>query len=435
MKIGVGETIITPQENLLLRGFARSQVATGTHDDLYARSLYVEDVDGTAVVLMTLSLVYIDRELLLQIREKVSSDTGILKDHTVITCTHTHAGPWVQKAGETYRNYLLEQAVESAVTAWKNRVPGKLGIGSAEVMELGRNRRRLLYGGIHPDPQVGIIKAEDTQGKLMGVFFIYGCHPSALDWQNRLYSEDWPYYAIQGIKGSVGKDVCVGYYQSCQGDINVGYSSELSAVGVDMPVRSYWYIEVKGKQMTNVVLDALPDIKMTADLKVGTVTGFSDYPLRESFPVSLEEAEKEAEAANAQLAEMEKNDELKDTRKSDHIRFEHFSANQRLNTAKRFYGTENRPSTMSVEQQAVCIGDAAFVTVPGEVFSEIGLQIKQQSPFGKTFVLGIAGGYEGYMPTEKEFIEGDYEVDGCRYSPKVERVCVGASVDLIKRLT
>ena len=38
------------------------------------------------------------------------------------------------------------------------------------------------------------------------------------------------------------------------------------------------------------------------------------------------------------------------------------------------------------------------------------------------------------MPTEKEFIEGDYEVDGCRYSPKVEQACVVASVDLIKRL-
>ncbi len=87
MKIGVGETLITPHENILLRGFARSQVATGTHDELYARSLYVEDTDGFAVVLMTLSLVYIDRELLLLIRENVSNETGIPEDHTVINCT------------------------------------------------------------------------------------------------------------------------------------------------------------------------------------------------------------------------------------------------------------------------------------------------------------------------------------------------------------
>ena len=172
LKVGVGETIITPQENLLMRGFARSQVATGVHDDLYARSLFVEDADGTGIVMMTLSLVYIDRELLKRIRENTSRETGIPEDHIIISCTHTHAGPWVQKAGDSYRNFLLEQAVKSAVTAWENRVPGRLGIGSTVVMELGRNRRRLLYGGIHPDPQVGIIKAEDAQGKLIGVFFI-----------------------------------------------------------------------------------------------------------------------------------------------------------------------------------------------------------------------------------------------------------------------
>ncbi|MBN1292771.1 MAG: neutral/alkaline non-lysosomal ceramidase N-terminal domain-containing protein [Candidatus Latescibacteria bacterium] len=434
MKVGVGETVITPKENLLLRGFARSQVATGVHDDLHARSLYIEDAKGFGVILMTLSLVYIDRELLLKIRETISKKIGIPEKRTLITCTHTHAGPWIQKAGEKYRKYVLDQAVASANTAYENRAPGKLGIGTTEVLELGRNRRRLLYGGIHPDPQVGIIKAENTKGKLLGIFFVYGCHPSALDWQNRLYSEDWPYYAIKGIKEKVGKDVCVGYFQSCQGDINVGYSSELSAVGVDMPVRTYWYIEVKGNQMVKAVLDALPGITTSDNQKIAMVTDFFDYPLRESFPVTLEQAEKDAEVANKKLSIMEKKGELQGTRKLDHIRFEHFSANQRLETAKIFYETKDRPSKLNIEQQSIQIGNTVIVSVPGEVFSEIGLQIKKRSPFKNTFVLAISGGYEGYMPTAKEFIEGDYEVDGCKYSPKAEQTCVNCSLDLINRL-
>jgi len=41
VKVGVGETIITPQKNMQMAGFARSQVSTGIHDDLHARSLTV----------------------------------------------------------------------------------------------------------------------------------------------------------------------------------------------------------------------------------------------------------------------------------------------------------------------------------------------------------------------------------------------------------
>ena len=94
----------------------------------------------------------------------------------------------------------------SAVKAWETRVPGRIGIASTKVLELGRNRRRLLYGGLHPDPEVAVIKVEDARGKLLGVAFNYGCHPSGIDWHNTLFTEDWPYYAIQGIKKQVGQE-------------------------------------------------------------------------------------------------------------------------------------------------------------------------------------------------------------------------------------
>jgi len=434
IKVGLGETVITPSENLLMRGFARSQVATGVHDDLYARSIVVEGAKGGVVILMSLSIVYIERELVEDIRAGIEAETGIPGDHVLISCTHTHAGPYVEKAGDDYRAFLIERSVESAVDAWKNRKPGRIGVGSTELLELGRNRRRLLYGGLHPDPQVGLIRIEDDGGKLIGVAFNYGCHPSTLDWRNTLYSEDWPYFAIRGVKKALGGHVWAAYFQSAQGDINTGYSSELSAVGVDMPVRNYWYIEVKGNQMAEAVTKAVGGIETTDRLDVASVAAFNDFPLRESFPVTLEEARKDADAADAALAEMEEKPEYRGTKKLDMLRFRHFSAHQRLDFAKKFYAGERGETTISMEQQAVRIGDAVFVTLPGEVFSEIALEIKKRSPFEKTFAMGVANGYYGYMPTEKEFIEGDYEVDGCRYGPKAGQVCVDSALALIGRL-
>lgn len=448
LKVGLGETIITPSEPTRMRGFARAQVSTGVHDDLHARSLVVEDADGDAVVLMTVALVGLSEDYLKSIREGIRAKTGIRPENIVVSCTHTHSGPNVGASHDTvnkeeveasvaslkYRTFLIEQCVASAVRAWETRVPGRIGIAPTKVLELGRNRRRLLYGGLHPDPEVAVIKVEDAKGKLLGVAFNYGCHPSGIDWHNTLFTEDWPYYAMQGIKKQVGQNVWTAFYQSAEGDIGVGYSAELSAVGVDMPVRTYWYIEHKGDQMAEAVLRALPGIATSGDADVRVASARFDYPLRTEYPVSVEEAERRLSEAKKKLAEFEKDPELSATRRADEARVEVFQADQMYRTAKRYFSGAERPATRSLEQTAVRIGDAVFVTFPGEMFSEIGLAIKQGSPVEKTFVIGLTCGPGGYLPTAKEFLEGDYEVNGSAYSPKTEKFCVESSVSLIKRV-
>ena len=190
IKAGLGETVITPGENVRMRGFARSQVSTGVHDELHARSLVVENTSGSAVVLMTVALCGMSEDYAGTIRAGITEKTGIPGENIVISCTHTHAGPNVGSSHDTYnkrdvdrsvasltyRKFLVDQCIASAVQAWENRVPARIGIGSTTVMELGRNRRRLLYGGLHPDPEVAVIKVEDAGGTLMGVAFNYGCY-------------------------------------------------------------------------------------------------------------------------------------------------------------------------------------------------------------------------------------------------------------------
>jgi hypothetical protein len=448
LKVGVGETVITPSQPTRMRGFARSQVSTGVHDDLYARSLFVEDGNGDKAVLMTVALVGLSEDYLKQIREGITAKTGIPGGNILVSCTHTHSGPNVGSSHDTvnkeevdssvasleYRKFLVDQCVASAVKAWESRVHGKIGIASTKVLELGRNRRRLLYGGLHPDPEVAVIKIEDARGTLLGVAFNYGCHPSGMDWRNTLFSEDWPYYAIRGIKKKVGENVWAAFYQSAEGDINVGYTAELSAVGADMPVRTYEYIEHKGNQMAAAVLEVLPGIATSSEADVRMATERFDYPLRTEYPVSVEQAERESEEMKKRLAELEKLPEYQGTRRLDSARVDAFRADQRLRIARRYFSGQKPPATRSLEQSAVRIGDAVFVTFPGELFSEIALAIKNRSPLEKTFVIGVTCGPGGYLPSAKEFLEGDYEVNGSAYSPLTEKVCIESSLSLINRL-
>ena len=58
-----------------------------------------------------------------------------------------------------------------------------------------------------------------------------------------------------------------------------------------------------------------------------------------------------------------------------------------------------------------------LVTLPGEVFVELGLAIKKASPFETTLVIELANDGPGYIPTSKAFAEGSYETVNSRVAP------------------
>jgi len=64
---------------------------------------------------------------------------------------------------------------------------------------------------------------------------------------------------------------------------------------------------------------------------------------------------------------------------------------------------------VNAEIDACRIGDYGFVTLPGEIFVEFGLDIKLKSPAKRTFVVELANGIVGYVPTKRAFAGGGYE--------------------------
>ena len=437
IKVGMGETVITPPNpvGVPMAGYARPGPSTGVHDDLYARSLVIEGEDGTSVVMMTLGVVNLHSPQRLQeIRAGIKEKTGIPEDNILVSCTHTHSGPSIGAAGEEYQKFLLDRAVESAVIAWESRVPGRIGTGSAECLDLGKNDRRMEYGGIHPDPEVAIIKVEDAKGKLIGVAFNYGCHPSTLDLHNLEFTEDWPYYSIKGIKEKVGEDVWVAYYQSAQGDVKVGYTAELSAVGAEMGIRNFRFAEHKGRMMVDPVVNTLPDIVTSGNPVIKTARMVSDFPLREEYPITAKEAKRRDDDAKKRLAEMEKNASSYGKRVLDRARVDVFLTGLALGCATWVEEHPN-PVPLSMEQMTIRIGDAVFVTFPNEVFTEIGLAVKEQSPVEKTFIIGLASGHGGYIPTKAEFLEGGYAPDMTRFGPTCGDVCIDTALKLISQVT
>jgi hypothetical protein len=59
--------------------------------------------------------------------------------------------------------------------------------------------------------------------------------------------------------------------------------------------------------------------------------------------------------------------------------------------------------------QILKIGDVCIGTTPVETFAETGIEFRERSPFAKSFMIELANGYYGYMPTPRHFELGGYE--------------------------
>ncbi len=82
------------------------------------------------------------------------------------------------------------------------------------------------------------------------------------------------------------------------------------------------------------------------------------------------------------------------------------------------YSQQYSDGKKPLEIQAIRLdADTAIVTLPHEVFVEIGLAIKARSPFRNTIVISLANDIDYYLPTERAFAEGSYEVTTCPLDP------------------
>ena len=64
---------------------------------------------------------------------------------------------------------------------------------------------------------------------------------------------------------------------------------------------------------------------------------------------------------------------------------------------------------MRLPVRVLRLNDAVIWSAPVELFSEIAIDVRSQSPFAHTLYFGYTNGWFGYLPTARAFAEGGYE--------------------------
>ncbi len=430
MYAGTRRVDITPAGPVWMDGMIRSHRSTGVHDPLFARALVLGSAEdpSKAFCFVSVDACALTEQNCAAVRSLASRSTGIPADHMIVAATHTHSGPAVVgffNAPEPgYKDTLIEKAARAITDAAGDLRRVSVACASGAETTISHYRRLLADDGhvvmnwetFPPerivkvlgeiDPEVGVLSfVEDAQPHTpVCTIFTHAGHPNVMSGDNYLISADYPGVAVRRVEEKLGGRAI--FFNGAQGSVDIDGLRDRDWSGVDRV----------GGALADAVVAALGSVRSPADVPVRGASLRYETPARKITT-------QEWDWAQRILAETEgKVQAVADGVGDDY----------KAMLYRNLRASENAP--VSVEQTCVAVGDTALISFPGELFAEIGVRIKAQSPFAHTYVLGLANGYIGYVPTEKAVREGGYEADTRRVAADAEKTIVKQSVELLKRV-
>jgi hypothetical protein len=92
------------------------------------------------------------------------------------------------------------------------------------------------------------------------------------------------------------------------------------------------------------------------------------------------------------------------------------------------------PPAVELPVTVVALGDDAWLHLPVELFTSLGLAIRAGSPFARTRVVGYTDGYFGYVADRTAHQAGVYEASASLFDAAAGRRLVEASINLLRRV-
>jgi neutral ceramidase len=424
---GYAQFTITPPSGAFLAGYsARSTRSEGVHDDLCARALTLSDGERS-LAMVSVDVMAVDSVFVDQVRSEISAATGLEEQAIMIAATHTHGGPVTTRAFPqedqvidlAYMEQLKADIVNAVAIAWQSRFPAKIGMGATRVDGVGGNRHRLDGA---TDPELGVLKIEDLEGRTRAVCMNYACHPTILGPDNLRVTADFPGFAVARVTEHLGSDTFAMFLNGASGNISVGRSPEATALGIPMPGRTFERAEQIGHQLADLAIATLPSIETSDRCTLDFATSAVDLELRPLPPAM----ETEAAIRNAL--------DLVDNRKragATSTEIQHAQLELLYARLADFEVRRRAPGQKQERVQIQCfrIGGSAFLAIPLEPFTELGLELKQAAGL-QLFVVGLANGYFGYLPSSGDSDEHAYETLTARFLTGSDRVLVSQALNL-----
>ena len=447
-KKGIGIVEITPPEGYYhYRG-----TSTGVKDPLFAKAIVFTQGETKAALLIC-DILSIPRDLSRTVREKASEQTGIPFENISITATHTHTGPSIreplrsyfeirasgdsgQNDPDDYIETLIDRMTEAIVAAHGNTRETEFYAGISEVDGISFNRRFLMTDGrVRFNPGIGnprivnpvgpndpdfhyVLFRPEDQADFSTSLSVFANHLDT--YGGTEYSADYPYYLQKYLRKHFGEDFISIFGTGTCGDIN--------HVDVNSPpeaTRRQFITDKIGKELAEAIKTDHPRLsKGIPNLNVSSSTIF--LPLQDITEEDLEWARDRRTSPRYSERPF-----LTERRRRKIIDIEHRRQSKAIPPS-----APGEPWRLPVEIHAYRLDDqTAIVTMPGEVFAELGLELKSRSPFANTMIIELANLDIAYIPTKRAFSEGGYEAINSRLAPGSGENMIEEALKMLNQLT
>ncbi len=409
LRAGFAKIDITPEKPVVMFGYAArgNTLSEGIHDRLYVRVTAFEN-RGKELLLISSDLGDFYFGTLEFIRDEILTTYDLDTSECFLTCTHTHSAPTltVNKEKEfklfkpkrkdfqphpnnlEYTEQLRAKMLKAVQMAFEDM--NEVDIGAAiGYCPIGMHRRTLnpadgkMWIGRNPygpaDKDVHILTLRSPETRLRGVLFDFAVHGTSLGWKNLKISGDVLGLASGFVENYFKQGVVAPVFAGASGDINPWF------VKVDTFITHNGWIpepELLGMMLGEEVIRTMKNVENLKD---------------------------DAEIKTAYTA-------------------------LQLPTQKEMRGQELLLDTIPLNITAASVGDVAFIGFGTEMMTEIGMEIKEASPFEYTFLLTHCNGASGYLAPEHAFAEGGYEIFSSPFTADAADMVVKQALKMLYQL-
>jgi len=392
LHVGAAAAEFEADDSMVIAGGITPGKANGQEGKLRAVAVVLEQQPFGKLAVVACDVLMITREHLDPVVAEITKTTGIPAANILINCTHTHHAPSTMVVhgyglDETFTKRVqrgIVRAVQDA-NASLSKDGCRFFFHLGEEKTVGQNSRVLLADGqiywvgpkdgfVRPtgpfDPELPVLAFRDSADKLRALIYNHSTHTIGTRQTGRR-SPSFYGLAAQELEAEFGGTVC--FLEGASGSTH-----NLAMSGDEL-----------AKRIKAAVLDTL------SQAEPRTVTRLAALKRPFKFKVRSFDEAREDEAV------------LRYCRK--------YVGAYGDSVVKVF---RDMRKTLAPQQgqvretwlQVLLIGDVAIVGVPAEYFTQLGLDIKNRSPFRHTYVAELANDWIGYLPNLEGHKLGGYQV-------------------------
>ena len=416
LQVGFGQMDITPVRPTPMAGYYGKRLSTETHDPLWAKTTVMDD-GKTTVAIVSLDLIATTKWLVGETRSLIAAQSKLPPECILISSTHSHTGPVLfdpdssrynrfgNEATET-KQFMLElpgKIAESVTKAIANKKPMTVRHAIGQEPQLAFNRRFFMSDGTvgwNPgkrnsrivreagptDDSLPMVAYYSKEGELSGLLSNFSIHLDTVG--GTQWSADMPFTLEQSLAKVFGATCHLQYATGCCGDVNhIDVRHTFSQKGHTEAARI-------GTRLAGAVLRSWNSLIPASSSRLHATKFMVKLPLTKHSADRVEWAKSVSDRANNEKP----------------------PPFMEMVEAFRILDVEARNGEpIDAEVQVISLGkEIAWVAMPGEIFVQLGLAIKDGSPFVTTTINELANGSIGYVPTRQAYAQGNYEVVSAR---------------------